>query len=267
MIAGAEERSPRGLTRLRWARGGGCTGIWHWSADHPRIKIVVHSVLPSRRTGSHRPDRAAPTGSTGSTEHGPPTDVAADEPAPLSLERASSTSASASRCTACERAARVRRAARRSSRSTSATSSREESSRTQSARSARTRRRCTFPLACSRAGGRSSALGARWPARVRPGQVHGRSREDEGRAPRGLPRVARLDFQHLLLAHGEPVARRGTRGARRLRSLTRTRERVLGYPENTPESFERQLGDRVTKRLKSPSAASGSGPFRPGGER
>ena len=49
-------------------------GIWHWSAEHPRIKIVVHSYyLPEERVLI---DPIAPDeGLDWFAEHGPPTDV------------------------------------------------------------------------------------------------------------------------------------------------------------------------------------------------
>jgi hypothetical protein len=49
-------------------------GIWHWSAAHPRIKIVVHSYyLPEERVLI---DPIAPDeGLDWFAEHGPPTDV------------------------------------------------------------------------------------------------------------------------------------------------------------------------------------------------
>lgn len=47
-------------------------GIWHWSAEHPRIKIVVHSYyLPEERVVI---DPVGPW-ALPFTEHGPPTDV------------------------------------------------------------------------------------------------------------------------------------------------------------------------------------------------
>jgi hypothetical protein len=49
-------------------------GIWHWSAAHPRIRIVVHSYyLPAERVVL---DPIAPEDGLGFfAEHGPPTDV------------------------------------------------------------------------------------------------------------------------------------------------------------------------------------------------
>lgn len=49
-------------------------GIWHWSAEHPRIKIVVHSYyLPEERVLI---DPIAPAeGLEWFAEHGPPTDI------------------------------------------------------------------------------------------------------------------------------------------------------------------------------------------------
>lgn len=49
-------------------------GIWHWSAPHPRIRIVVHSYyLPAERVVV---DPIAPPGGYDFfAEHGPPTDV------------------------------------------------------------------------------------------------------------------------------------------------------------------------------------------------
>jgi hypothetical protein len=49
-------------------------GIWHWSAPHPRIKIVVHSYyLPGERVVID--PIAPPNGLDFFAEHGPPTDV------------------------------------------------------------------------------------------------------------------------------------------------------------------------------------------------
>lgn len=49
-------------------------GIWHWSAQHPRIKIVVHSYyLPAERVVID--PIAPPEGLDFFVEHGPPTDV------------------------------------------------------------------------------------------------------------------------------------------------------------------------------------------------
>ena len=91
-------------------------------------------------------------------------------------------------------------------------------------------------------------------------------------AYRGL---ADLDFRHLLLAHGEPFvdsgrealaafagAGRGGRARRRPAAVARTARKsskcVVFASLRIPESFERQLGDRVTKRLKSLASLSGS---------
>ena len=78
-------------------------GIWHWSATHPRIGIDVHSYyLPEERVVI---DPIAPADGLRLVRGArPPDGRPAHEPAPLPLERASSSSASARPSAACARA-------------------------------------------------------------------------------------------------------------------------------------------------------------------
>ena len=267
----------RGLSAVRsppWSEI--VPGIWHWSAVHPNIKIPVHSYyLPAERVLI---DPIAPDdGLDWFAEHGPPTRRPADEPPPLPLER-SSPSASASRCTAFARDARVpRRRAGRAVRLRRRAARRDRRARGRSdlpgrdGSSSHPDARCE---ALAVADGAVALGGRAVRSRSCPDRVHGRTGADEGRRP------ARVVSRTALGARSPTTCSRARRPVRRSRSVTRARSAALAVAAErrhaqhrscdrrdvfaslrVPESFERQLGDRVTKRLKSLASLSGSRPL------
>ena len=183
-------------------------------------QVPVHSYyLPAERVLI---DPIAPEeGLDWFAEHGPPTDVAPDQPAPLPLER------------------RVRRALRRDRplrRVQGCTSSPdgERSSRSISATScpggvvgARGRRDLPGRDRASRSAGRRArarrrrrALGAGWPARLRPGPTSWTSPSGRRRASASRTAAWRSSTSGISCSRMATLRRRRSRDARRLRALT-----------------------------------------------
>ena len=71
--------------------------------------------------------------------------------------------------------------------------------------------RSTARPPCARARGRGGSLGAGWAAHLRARPPDGRSRADESGLRTSYRRLAELDFDHLLLAHGAPFVGAGRR--------------------------------------------------------